>query len=51
MAAKARDYPLGVGTPRDIADAVLYLSSPAARWVSGTYLYMNGGLQKGTTWL
>ena len=51
IAAKAQAYPLGVGTPRDIAEAVLYLVSPAARWVSGTHLYMSGGLQKGTTWL
>ena len=51
IAAKARDYPLGVGTPRDIAEAVLYLVSPAARWISGTHLYMSGGRQKGLTWL
>ena len=51
LAAKARDYPLGLGKPRDIAEAVLYLASPAARWVSGTHLYINGGFQNGITWM
>ena len=49
--ASAQEYPLGTGTPRDVAEAVLYLASPAARWVSGTHLYINGGLQRGITWL
>jgi len=37
--------PLGrLGTPKDIADAVLFLLSPAARWISGTNLVVDGGM-------
>ena len=36
--------PLGrMGTPGDIADAVLYLASPAAAYVSGAQLAVHGG--------
>lgn len=31
------------GTPQDIADAVAYLCSPAASWVTGEVLDINGG--------
>ena len=31
------------GTPEDIAGAVLYLSSPAASWLTGEVLDLNGG--------
>ena len=37
------EYPLGRGQPRDIGEAVRYLVSPAARWVSGTALQVYGG--------
>ena len=43
LSARRRDYPMGTGTPRDIGEAVRYLVSPAARWVSGTSLQVNGG--------
>ncbi|WP_404431829.1 SDR family oxidoreductase [Microbacterium lacus] len=36
-------HPLGVGTPEDVADAALYLLSPASRWVTGTALVVDGG--------
>lgn len=37
-------YPLGrVGEPVDVAQAALYLSSPAASWVTGTMLVLDGG--------
>lgn len=37
-------HPLGrLGTPRDIADVVAFLVSPAGRWVSGQLLQADGG--------
>ena len=37
--------PLGrVGTPEDIAPAVVYLASPAASWMTGQDIVINGGL-------
>ncbi len=37
--------PLGrLGTPADVARAVLYLVSPAGDYVSGTVLHVNGGM-------
>lgn len=47
---KTAEYPLGLGSPRDIGEAVRYLASPAARWVSGTALHIAGGYQKGYNW-
>ena len=46
---RVRPYPLGLGTPRDVGEAALYLSSPAARWVSGTSLHLTGGNQRGSS--
>ncbi len=38
-------HPLGrIGTPRDIADAALFLASDAASFISGTYLVVDGAL-------
>jgi 7-alpha-hydroxysteroid dehydrogenase len=40
----ARTIPLGrMGSPDDIAAAVLYLASPAASWVTGEHLLVAGG--------
>jgi NAD(P)-dependent dehydrogenase (short-subunit alcohol dehydrogenase family) len=36
-------YPLGVGYPEDVANAAIYLLSPAARWVTGINLTLDGG--------
>ena len=38
-------HPLGrIGTPRDVAEAVLFLASEAASFVSGTYLVVDGAM-------
>lgn len=43
-AAKSRDIPLGrLGQPADIAAATLYLASPAAAFVTGHVLVVDGG--------
>lgn len=40
-----RWHPLGrIGTPRDIAEAVLFLISDASSWITGTTLVVDGGL-------
>ena len=37
--------PLGrMGSPEDIADACLFLASPAARWITGQNLIVDGGV-------
>jgi NAD(P)-dependent dehydrogenase (short-subunit alcohol dehydrogenase family) len=42
--AKQWGVPLGrLGTPDDVAAAVVYLASPAASWVTGQTLAVNGG--------
>ena len=37
------DYPLGVGLPSDIGDAVEFLLSDRARWITGHQLVVDGG--------
>ena len=38
-------FPLGrLGQPADVAQAILYLSSPASSWVTGVWLDVNGGM-------
>ena len=32
-----------MGTPADIADVVLFLASPMARWMTGTNVMVHGG--------
>lgn len=39
-----------LGEPADVADAVLFLSSPAARWISGVNLVVDGGVLTHNTW-
>jgi NAD(P)-dependent dehydrogenase (short-subunit alcohol dehydrogenase family) len=38
-----RDYPLGIGLPSDISDAVAFLMSAQARWITGHQLVVDGG--------
>ena len=45
-----RDYPLGLGRPDDVGQAVRYLSSEAARWITGSSIYLNGGLRHRCLW-
>jgi NAD(P)-dependent dehydrogenase (short-subunit alcohol dehydrogenase family) len=39
-----------LGEPADVADAVLFLASPAARWISGANLVVDGGVLTHNTW-
>lgn len=39
----AADYPLGIGVPADIVDAVEFLLSEKARWITGQQLVVDGG--------
>lgn len=42
--AAANKVPIGLGQPEDVARAVLYLVSDAARYVTGATIDVNGGL-------
>lgn len=39
-----------MGLPNDVADAVLFLLSPAARWISGVNLVVDGGMSAQSKW-
>lgn len=45
----ARDSPLGrIGTPQEFANAAVFLVSPAASFITGVMLTVDGGMIKGT---
>lgn len=47
-ASIAAGTPLGrVGQPEDIADVIVFLASPQARWLTGQLLYVGGGWRMG----
>jgi 3-oxoacyl-[acyl-carrier protein] reductase len=44
-AALLQQIPLGrLGTPEEVAEAVVFLASPSAGYVTGTELHVNGGM-------
>jgi len=46
-----RAVPLGrLGDPIDVADACLFLASPAARWITGAELVVDGGVLTATVY-
>jgi NAD(P)-dependent dehydrogenase (short-subunit alcohol dehydrogenase family) len=38
-----KDYPMGLGNPGDIADAIDFVLSPKARWLTGQQIVIDGG--------
>jgi NAD(P)-dependent dehydrogenase (short-subunit alcohol dehydrogenase family) len=44
MHADEQRYPLGYGTPEDVAWAAVYLLSNASRWMTGNNLVIDGGV-------
>jgi len=40
-------YPLGLGSPEDIANAVVFLLSNKSKWITGTEIILDGGLTAG----
>jgi 3-oxoacyl-[acyl-carrier protein] reductase len=49
IARQSKDSPLGrMGTPEEFANAAVFLVSPAASYITGTLLAVDGGMIKGT---
>lgn len=49
IARQAKDSPLGrMGTPQEFANAAVFLLSPAAAYITGVMLTVDGGMYKGT---
>lgn len=40
---QAEDYPLGLGTPEDVGNAVIYHLSDGSRWLTGQSMILDGG--------
>lgn len=43
LQAITREYPLGLGEPAAVADAITFLLSPRSRWITGQTLICDGG--------
>lgn len=43
----ANKYPLGIGEPIDVANAIVFLLSDASKWITGTEIILDGGLTAG----
>jgi NAD(P)-dependent dehydrogenase (short-subunit alcohol dehydrogenase family) len=37
------NHPLGLGTPDNVADAILFLASAKSGWITGQTLVVDGG--------
>jgi len=49
IARQSKDSPMGrMGTPREFANAAVFLVSPAASYITGVMLTVDGGMYKGT---
>jgi 3-oxoacyl-[acyl-carrier protein] reductase len=49
IAKQSKDSPLGrMGTPEEFANAAVFLLSPAASYITGVMLSVDGGMYKGT---
>lgn len=38
-----KNHPLGIGTPKDVANLVIFLLSEESRWITGTTMIIDGG--------
>lgn len=38
-----QEYPLGKGTPEDVANLIVFLLSPLSRWITGQNIVIDGG--------
>ncbi len=43
FAKASADYPLGIGTPIDVAGPVVFLLSDASKWITGSEVIVDGG--------
>lgn len=42
-----KTYPLGIGEPQDVSNMLCFLLSDASKWITGTFIKMDGGLTLG----
>jgi NAD(P)-dependent dehydrogenase (short-subunit alcohol dehydrogenase family) len=47
MRELVNSYPLGIGEPIDIANALAFFMSDNSKWITGSSLKMDGGLTLG----